>query len=59
MGECKVIYCDNCGEPESEDTGSFVRYADLPFDVASVHAGESGVVCDICSARLFNKKVFG
>jgi hypothetical protein len=55
----KMIYCDNCGEPESEDTGSFVRYADLPFDVASVHAGESGVVCDICSARLFNKKVFG
>ena len=48
-----MIYCDKCGEPEGD--ADFKAYAELPYDVESACAGESGVVCDECDEELQKK----
>jgi predicted O-linked N-acetylglucosamine transferase (SPINDLY family) len=42
-----TTFCDNCGEPTTEET--FVVYERLPFPVASANIGESACICQDCN----------
>jgi hypothetical protein len=42
-----TTFCDNCGEPTTEET--LVVYERLPFPVASANIGESACICEDCN----------
>jgi hypothetical protein len=44
--ERTTTYCDNCGDPTTEET--LIVYTRLPFAVASANIGESAVLCGEC-----------